>query len=176
MKKIVTSIAAATLISSVLMAASTDKHVGLNMVSMDLEDSNTAYGFNYGFDKLWNPVDSVQGFGLGMGMNFNFNQLDGSELSDYTYGFDASALVGYDFSTNGAPIKFKAGIGYDFEIITSDSYYSGLFYSAAIGYDFSKKYGMEAVYKTGDKEISTAAGTSDAFTTSTVSLNFVWRY
>jgi len=149
-------------------------HIGANMVSM--EDTDTTYGFNYGFAKLWNVSDSVEGFGIGACMNFNFNQLDGNSDSDYTYGADASLLVGYDFTKNGMPVKIKAGAGYDFEVVTSDSYYSGIIYTAGVGYDFTRKYGMEVVYKTGDMKLHTAAGDSPAFNTSTVSLNFVWRH
>jgi len=179
MKKLKTLLVAGIMaVTTSLMAAPADKHIGVNMVTMDIPNNEAAYGVVLGMDKLFNPIDSVEGFGIGFNFNVNFNQLDSSadSTSDYSYGADAGLLVGYNFKTNGVPINLKAGVGYDFEVLTSDTYYSGVIYTASLGYDFTDKYGVEVRYKTGDMTLETAAGSGPDFTVDTVSAMFVWRY
>lgn len=175
MKKIVLGMAASAMLTGVLMAQPADRTIGVNYLNVD---GTTEYGLSYGINKLWNPIDSVSGFGLGGGFNTNLNTLSediSSASAGYTYGLDGELLVGYNFSSEGVPMYVKAGAGYDFEVVSSEVYMSGMLYTASVGYDFSKTYGMELLYRGGSMQIETPFSSSDSFDRTSYTLNFVWR-
>lgn len=179
MKKTLSLVAVAAILSTSLMAAPTEKTIGLSHVDLD---GNTGYGVTMSLTKLWNPVSAAPGFGVGLGYDIDVVSYTddiayeiGSTAS-YSLGLDAHAIVGYDFASYGVPVNVKAGIGYDISIIAADAYFAGISYKVTAGYKFNSDYGVELAYRSADVKLETAAGSSDSITKNTVTANFIYSF
>jgi len=166
MKKILLS----SLIGAMLISASAFASEGLSTKlgysHTELESVNGNGGV-FGMDYVIPLKVLGNGRTSGLETGFGFNLGAGVIDSNGYYNGDADIFIGYQYQG----VNVRGTVGYGFLKVESTSSMHGPLYGGSVGYDFSEKWGVEAVYKTG--KYSPAAG-PDLDITYT-GLNIVWR-
>jgi len=157
MKKIITSLTTAAILSTGLFASGS---VQIGGSSNDIGSSNTTNGgFYLGFDTV-----SVGSNGLLFGADFNVNIFRVSNTNAYTMAVDF--LAGYTFEKSfDVPLMLKAGVGYgvthDYQTSHNSwnpQYNLSMEYTLYKGVGLGAKYNTEKVDLLGAKDITIDSG------------------
>ena len=152
MKKIVLGslIAASCLIGTAVSAdQGSEIHLGYNHVSVDNSNNTTGneglFGWNYAIPLTVLGNGDTTGMEVGFGWDIGVGSMSGdtSESNGFS-SFDAKIFIGYQY--HGLHIRGGGGYGF-LKISSNNNSYTGAEYITSLGYNFTKKYGVEVAYK-----------------------------
>lgn len=144
-------------------------HIGYNKLSLDSKDGNGAVlGWNYVIPLKILGDGATSGLEAGFGWDIGGGSVDVANGSNGFYNGDAKIFAGYHYDR----VNIRGTVGYGFIKVGSDSNTMyGALYGGSAGFNFSKKWGIEAVYKTG--QVSPTAGPD--IDISYAGVNLVWK-
>jgi len=144
-------------------------HIGYNQLSLGSNNGNGAvYGWNYviPLKVLGDGVKS--GLETGLGFDLGIGSIDVANGSNIFSNGEAKIFAGYHYDR----VNIKGTVGYGFLKVGSDSNSMlGADYGISAGFNFSKKWGIEAVYKTGQVSLNSGPGIDISYT----GVNIVWK-
>jgi len=173
MKKIILSTLVGTLCLMGSVASANDKGTQLHLgyEHLDLESYNGnggVFGVNYvvPLKVLGEGVNSSVEVGTGIDLGFGSTKvLNGSEGF---YNGDAALFVGYQYKQ----FNVRGTVGYSFiKVGNSSNRLYGALYGGSVGWNITKNWGIQAVYKDGSVKHSSGPDVDVSYT----GLNIVWK-
>jgi len=133
-------------------AASADQgseiHLGYNYISVDSSNSTGnegVFGWNYALPLTVLGNGDTTGLELGFGWDIGVGSMSSdTDESNGFYSGDAKIFIGYQY--HGLHIRGGGGYGF-LKVDGTNNSYTGPEYTASLGYNFTKKYGVEVAYK-----------------------------
>jgi len=123
-----------------------EQHIGYSHLSLD---DNTGNGFNFGFNFAVPLGESANtdGFNLGLGIEIESSSIDfPNNENSSILGTTGNMFLGYNYGD----FNIRAGGGYTYLDVDKEYYIDGAVFTSSAGWNFSKSFGIQVTYKTGN--------------------------